>query len=153
VTTVMDTSFLLQFAFNLVGIVLWIIASVIYRKIKGKPLVPRKPDRSVFFERRASGCSNLNFLTKLGGARRCLLVAVTDNALIIQPMFPFNLMFLPEFYGLEHNILLKDIHTVEDKMGIFRRKVRLGFMDSNKTEHSIDLWLREVNQFLEALKK
>jgi hypothetical protein len=62
-------------------------------------------------------------------------------------------MFLPEIYGLEYNIPRNDIRTVEDKKGIFGRTVTLGFTTPDKAEHSIDLQVHEVDQFLRALKK
>ena len=103
----------LSFVGPLVWILLWVVASIIYRSSRGKAILPSKPKNSLFCEGWASGHSNTNIFTKLGGARNCLLVAVTPDALIIQPRFPFNLMFLPEIYGLEYRIPGLNIRAVE----------------------------------------
>jgi hypothetical protein len=81
-----------------------IAASVLYRRARGKPIMSWDVPDAVFIEGTASGHSNRTWLTKLGGAHRCLVVAVTGTRLIIRPRFPCNLMFLPEVYGLEHDI-------------------------------------------------
>lgn len=132
-------------------IMLWIGASIFYRKSKGKPIFPRKPEHPVFFESSGSGHSNRNFLTKLGGARNCLSVAVTEDSLIVQPIFPFNLMFLPEIYGLEYNIPRKNIRTIVEKKAFLGRIVTLEFATSDGEQHSIELRLRGMDQFLKAL--
>lgn len=99
-----DIPFPVLFGTAIAWIGLWVGASIIYRKSRGKPLFPRKPQDAAFFESNASGHSNRNRLTKLGGARNCLSVAVTKDAVVIQPRFPFNLMFLPEIYDFEYTI-------------------------------------------------
>jgi hypothetical protein len=146
-----DSAFPLLFGGALGWIALWIGASILYRKLKGKPLFPRKADHAVFYESSVSGCSNRNFFTKLGGARNCLTVAVTDSALIVQPIFPFNLMFLPEIYGLEYSIPRTQIHAVSEKNAFLGKVVTLVFSMPDGNEHSIDLRLREMDKFLKVL--
>ncbi|HEX5182944.1 MAG TPA: hypothetical protein VFW19_07305 [Allosphingosinicella sp.] len=100
--------------------------SILYRRRAGKPIHPHLPPNAAFAERGASG----------PWASRCLLVAVTDEAFMVTPFFPFNLMFLPEIYGLEVTIPLHAIRsvTISDRWlgsnividrGEGRRKVRV----------------------------
>jgi hypothetical protein len=77
-----------------VWIAFWILLSVVLRRVRAKPVIPEVPQNAVYSERGASG----------GMASNCLIVAVTPEALMVTPRFPFNLMFLPEMYGMEHNI-------------------------------------------------
>jgi hypothetical protein len=134
-------------------ILIWVGSSIFYRKSKGKPIFPRKPENTLFFESSGSGHSNRNLITKLGGARNCLSVAVTKDSLIVQPIFPFNLMFLPEIYGLEYNIPRKNIQTIVEKKAFLGRIVVLEFSTSGGERHSIELRLRGMDQFLAALGK
>jgi hypothetical protein len=78
-------------------VAIFIALSIGYRRWSGKPIFPRIPANARFAEHWASG----------GFASNCLLVAVTDAALIVVPRFTFNLMFLPQIYGLEHVIPLR----------------------------------------------
>src|SRR4051812_44858313 len=84
----------------LVGFAGWILASLLYRKIHGKPLVYERLEGTKFRETNASGYSHRSWLTRLGGANRCLVVQVTDRELDIHPRPPLNWFFLPEIYGL-----------------------------------------------------
>ena len=83
-------------------IVIVIGISVVFRRSKGEPVFPTLPDGAVFVDKSASG----------RWASNCLLVAVTDEALSAVPKFPFNLMFLPEIYGLERTIPVSSIREV-----------------------------------------
>lgn len=139
------------FGIAIAWILLWTIVWVIYRTSKGKAIIPRKPKDSVFYEGWASGHSNRSFLTKLGGAHNCLLVAVVPDTLIIQPRFPFNLMFLPEIYDLEHRIPRTKIRSIRTKRGIFGKSVEVEFLSSTGDTRSVRLWLRKVDKFLAAI--
>ena len=148
-----DDAFSVLFGGALAWVALWIAASVIYRGSRGKPIFPRKPDHTLFFERYGSGNSNKNLLTKLGGASNCLSVAVTRDSLIVRPIFPFNLMFLPEIYGLEYDIPRKNIRSVVEKEALLGRITTLEFSTPDGEQHSIDLRLRSMDKFLQALEE
>lgn len=143
----------LYFVGPLVWILLWVVASIIYRKSRGQAILPSKPKNSLFYEGWASGNSNRNIFTKLGGAHNCLLVAVTPDSLIIQPRFPFNLMFLPEIYGLEYRIPGLNIRTVEKTGRIFGKGVEIQFIDVGGGEKSVRLYLKRTDDFLAAIGK
>ena len=67
------------------------VLSAIYRLVRRRPVLFFSVADADFLERGASG----------GNARNCLVVAVSAGRLIVRPFFPFNLLFLPEVYGLE----------------------------------------------------
>lgn len=90
----------------------WIVfvigVSIVFRRRKGKPVFPAVPNEALYVDKWASG----------RWASNCLLVAVTDKALSVVPKFPFNLMFLPEIYGLERTIPVRDIREVRRLRGL-----------------------------------
>ena len=143
----------LSFVGPLVWIFLWVVASIIYRNSRGKAILPSKPKDSLFYEGWASGHSNTNIFTQLGGAHNCLLVAITPDSLIIQPRFPFNLMFLPEIYGLEYCIPGLNIRAVEQKGRIFGKGVEIRFIDVGGGEKSVRLYLKRTDDFLAGIGK
>ena len=128
----------------------WIAASIFYRRLNDKPIIPRLPKTARFKERRGSGRSRKNFITSIGGASNCLLVAVTDAELIVTPFFPFNLMFLPEIYGLEFRLARSAIRNVEEKRGLFGTTISISFQGDDPAP--FDLRLRKPDAFLRALE-
>jgi hypothetical protein len=130
--------------------VIVIIASIAYRTINGKnyPAIPKQD--ITFAERWVSGASQKNLLTKLCGASNCLSVTMSRNALVIRPMFPFNLMFLPEVYDLEHVIARSDIRRIESNATSGSASVLVEF-ESNGLKKRIELVLRRREEFLRAV--
>jgi hypothetical protein len=90
-----------------------VLVSIVYRRSRGKLIIPQLPPGAIFSERRASAPFAAN----------CLLVAVTKTTLSVVPRFPFNLMFLPEVYRLEHEIPLASIVSVETPKSILGSNV------------------------------
>lgn len=88
-----------------------IIVSVVYRRMHGKPVLTPAPPGAVFVERWVSG-QPLGSWRAIGGARNALMVAVTREGLVIRPCFPFNLMFLPEIWGLEAEVPRRDVLSI-----------------------------------------
>jgi len=105
----MDQSpFPIWFPFAAIAWIVFVVGiSVAFRRSKGKPVFPTLPDDAVYVDKSASG----------RWASNCLLVAVTDEALSVVPKFPFNLMFLPEIYGLERTIPVSSIREVRQLRG------------------------------------
>ncbi len=146
----MDGAFLdFWFAASFLWLGGWIAASIFYRRINDKPIIPRLPEDALFKERRGSGRSRKNAITSIGGASNCLLVAVTDTELIVTPFFPFNLMFLPELYGLEMRVPRLSIAGVEEKRGLFGTTISIRFTGDDPAP--MDLRLRKGDAFLRAL--
>jgi len=131
--------------FALGWIVAWIVASVLYRRKLNKPLFPRIPDGADFAEARRSGRSLRNFLTRIGGARNCLLIYVNNGTLTIRPTFPFNLMFLPEVYGLEIAVPVGDVKISKAS----RNRVLL--TADGAPQERIEISIQDVEAFRRAL--
>ena len=125
-------------------VLLVVLASIIFRLNRGKPIAPKSPANALFAERRASGGSGF------GGASNCLLVFVTHTELAVTPTFPFTLMFVPEFYGLEATL---SPHQIADAIIIRRRwgkRVSINRSDGGKT---LRLKLRKLDGFIAALRQ
>jgi hypothetical protein len=123
-------------------------ASVIYRAVKEKGVLSIPRQDLLFSERWASGASQKNLLTRLGAASNCLSVTLGRNALIIRPMFPFNLMFFPEVYDLEHVIQRSALKNIE-------RNGTNGILiefESDGAMKRFELALRRREEFLRAIE-
>jgi hypothetical protein len=129
----------------------WIGASVVFRLSRGKPLWPSAAPNSRFVERWASGNCLDTLWSRLGGARNCLLVVLTDTELYVTPQFPFNLMFLPEIYGLEDHISYDRIRSCASIDRWYGKSVRLKFTRSNGSDSTFSLILRKRQEFLSTL--
>jgi len=118
-------------------IVFVIAASIVFRRKKGKPVFPTVPTDALYVDKWASG----------RWASNCLLVVVSDTALSVVPKFPFNLMFLPEVYGLERTIPLRTIRDVR-RLGGFGLGNNVA-VDYGEAE--LRLKVRNPQAFLDAL--
>jgi hypothetical protein len=127
----------------------WIGASVIYRRTSNKPIFPSVPESADFSETWRSGRSLKNFLTSIGGARNCLLVYVSQGTLTIVPMFPFNLMFLPEIYGLEITAPVGAV-SIAERDGPLGKRVLLTI--GGAEEQRLEISLNDLQAFQKALK-
>jgi len=134
---------------GLAWLAFWIGASVLFRRNSSKPIIPRAPADASFIETGCSGRSLANVITRIGGARNCLLVYVRDGELVVTPTFPFTLMFLPEIYGLEVRAPIKEIEA-HIKDGLFGPTVQIDFHMGFRP--SFELRLRDRNGLLLALK-
>jgi hypothetical protein len=148
IAPVLEQHFTVLFSGATAWVLLWITVSIVYRKWKGKPLFADRPSDARFLEAWTSGHSNKSALTKIGGARNCLLVAVTPTALIVRPHFPFSLLFLPEVYDLEYVIPRAQIRAITPKRSWFGETVEIQFALPSGAVRSIELKLRQQEQFL-----
>jgi len=137
--------------FAVAWIPLAIAISIAFRKKRGKPIFPKAPVDALFSERGCSGQSLDTPRTRTGGARNCLLVALTPQKLIIIPIFPFNLMFLPEIYGLDHSLDISAIREIADRKGILGRHVTITYADPKVCR--VELRLRHHDAFIYSLRK
>jgi hypothetical protein len=143
----LDRYFPIVFGIGIAQFVIVVLLSIRYRRTHGKPIVFRDVPGAQFIEKRASGHSHRTWYTRLAGAKGCLIVAVKDGRLIIRPVFPFTMMFLPEIYGLEYEAALNQVkRAVRD-----RSSVRLGFRDTSGVEQDVTLYLHNPQAFLDAL--
>ncbi|MEP6785839.1 MAG: hypothetical protein ABI898_08865 [Sphingomonadales bacterium] len=125
--------------------------SIAFRKRRGKPLFPKVAPDAVYSERGCSGRSLDTPWGRIGGARNCLLVALTRNTFLITPIFPFNLIFLPEIYGLDHTFPISAIREVSDKKGILGRRLTVTYADPKIRR--VELRLRNHDAFLDRLRQ
>lgn len=146
-----EDNFKLLMILSLVWCALVVLVSIIYRARKRKRKLGIPEFELTFSEKRVSGFSHKSTLTKLGGTSNCLVIELSRNALVIRAMFPFNLMFLPEFYDLEHYIPKDKIKRVqpEDNEGQGHR-VLIEFEEDGR-EKRVELILRKRQEFLRAL--
>jgi hypothetical protein len=87
---------------------------------------------------------------RFGGASNCLIIAVTRDELVVSPRFPFNLMFLPEIYGLELQVPKSLVEIEHSQSGLLRNRVtvRVDGADSRRMQ----LKVKGRQAFLAALE-
>lgn len=108
----------------------------------------------VFFERAASGNSDASMLSRVARAYGFFLsVAVTWEGIRIEPMFPFNLMFVPECSDLEYFVPKHDVQKLKIKRARRGNKVVLIFKDAARQQRTLELRLREPEQFASAVRE
>jgi hypothetical protein len=135
----------------LLWIVAWVGASLVYRRVRGKPLVYAKLAGTKYRQTNASGRSHRSWITSLGGASGCLVVQVTADELDIHPFPPFNWFFLPEIYGLEYRVPLSSVRSAELRKGFFRKAVDVVMTTPARGDEKITLYLAYPEEFLTAL--
>jgi hypothetical protein len=87
------------------GYLVWRYISV----LRAKPRLV--PSDVIFQEWFASGCSQKNIITKIGGGRNCVRLVVTPNFLWVTTWFPFSL--IAPLYDMEHVVPLSAITIVK----------------------------------------
>lgn len=128
-----------------------LIASAVYRRMNGKAIVSRAPFDVVFHESRCSGRSLRNTLTRIGGARNCLMVYVQGNELVVTPKFPFTLMFLPEIFSLDVRVPIASVIAVERTSNLIGRNLRITFAEGGPPP--MELRLRNESGLIRHLGK
>ena len=108
------------------------------------------PGEFRFHERSASGHSKKTLFTKLGGARNCLQVSVTDTEVWIRMPFPLNV--LVENFDLEHRIAKETITSAELVPFGTGKSVLLEYRDQQGQVHRLSLALRNPDAFLREMK-
>jgi hypothetical protein len=118
--------------------------------VRAQRMRPRfEPADVVFQERFASGCSQKNLITKLGGARHCLRLVVTRSVLWVTSWFPFSLF--TSFYDLEHVIPLDAIVSVRRSSVLGRATLLLTFRDAEGNERTLRLLPQRPEAFIQSL--
>jgi hypothetical protein len=144
------------FLFGTLGIVLAWMAFVVgvsffMRRKSGRPVFVEPPKDALFVERWTSGRSMSNLMTRMGGARNCLCVAVAKDRLMIHPHFPFSLMFLPEIYQLDCDIPLASIQDVSEGKVLFVKAVTISFTGKDGATSQLQLFMRKASEFQNVL--
>ena len=87
---------------------------MVWRYVRSLQMRPNFTQADVVFQEWfASGCSQKNIITKMGGARNCLRLVVTRSFLWVTSWFPFSL--IAPFYDMEHVIPLRSITSVRQE--------------------------------------
>jgi len=103
----------------------------------------------VYQERFASGCSQKNILTKIGGARNCLRLVVTQGFLLVTSWFPFSL--ITPFYDLEHVIPLDSITSVRRSSFLGFDSLMLTYRGADGADHALRLRSKSPDDFIRSL--
>jgi len=117
------------------------------RAIQARPRF--EPADVVFQEWFASGYSQKNFITKIGGARNCLRIVVTRSFLWVTSWFPFSL--IAPFYDMEHLIPLSAIVSIRSSRFLGRRIFLLTYRDRGGGAHTLRLLPRKAEDFVQSL--
>jgi len=136
---------------SIVGVVF--VLSIAYRVYKGKPIFRPEFEEVHFFETWQSGWSNRDWLTRLGGARNCLWIAVTQDALWISPHFPFNLFFIPEAFHLDYRIPGEAVREFTRRSSGDETGVVIRFRHATGQEDSFEFTVKDFQKFQEAMKQ
>jgi hypothetical protein len=111
---------------------------------------PQLEERSIRFrETKASCSSHKTTFTRLGGAKRCLEVTVTDAEVWIRAPFPHNIFALE--LDLEHRIPRSSIIDVRQHQSRFVNSVWLEYRNVHGATHRLSLLLQKPDDFLRAL--
>jgi hypothetical protein len=146
-----DRLFPFFFAFCVAWVGFWLVISAYLRRRSGKPLFPTMPIDAAFKENACSGRSLKNLLTSIGGAHGALQIYVKGGNLVITPLFPFNLLFLPEIYGLDYEVPVRRISRVERNSSLFGESLRIHF--ENGAPPSVEVRVRKPEELIQALAR
>lgn len=141
-----EQNFLLFFMICLAWTVGGLVILYLIQRAKGKavPDVPR--EEILFSERGASGFSHKNLLSRLGGARHCLIVVLGKDILTISVAFPFSLVDAVGTFDLHHAIPIARITRIAPGN---QDTVIVEFRSETGEEKRLELNLSRGNEFLE----
>lgn len=103
----------------------------------------------LYQENFASGASQKNWMTKIGGARNCLRLVVTKDLLWVTSWFPFAIFAAA--YNLDHVIPLDRITSVRSDRFLRTDTLLLSFIDHSEGSHTLRLVPKNRERFLEAI--
>lgn len=127
-----------------------LLAYIVSRYIKTLQNRPRFDKKSIVFQEYfASGFSEKNILTRLGGANNCLRLVVTDKILWVTSWPPFSI--ITSFYDLEHVIPLRSITKIEYSRRFFKKFISVTYTDDLYSSHTLQLWPKHKDEFLRSL--
>jgi len=128
------------------------VLSGIYRANKGKPVFFWSVPSAQFIVHFASGHSGRSLLSALAGANSCLVVAIANGRFIVRPWFPFNLLFLPEIYGIECDVPLDWVVSAECPDSRFSvRRIVVQYHDEFLQTRTLSLRFRDPERLLSLL--
>lgn len=129
----------------------WLVASVVYRRQAGKPMFAAAPPDAGFSERWVSARMGTGLVARLGTARHCMHVQVSQRALRIHPHFPFTLAFMPELYDLDHVIPLPQVLSATILSDGRVKAVEVRYTRPDGSAGTAQLLLRQAEAFTQAV--
>jgi len=125
-----------------------------YRVVRHKKRAVRFPapgEYKVLYEdRRASGRSLENMMTRLGGARNCLRLTITPDELWTTTWFS---QLSGDSYDLEHRIKKQDIVSVGKASGLFKGgTLVVEYRRENGSQARLELTPKRYEEFKQALE-
>jgi hypothetical protein len=128
-----------------------VIGYTVWRYVRSLQMKPGFTQAEVVFQEWfASGCSQKNIITKIGGARNCLRLVVTESFLWVTSWFPFSL--IAPFYDMEHVIPLRSITAVRRDHFFGRLTFIVTFTATDGESHSLRLAPKNPEAFTQSLK-
>jgi len=103
----------------------------------------------VYQENFASGASQKNWITKIGGARNCLRLIVTKDLLWVTARFPFGIFATA--YDLQHVIPLDRISLVQNERLWGSDVLFLSYIGTSGGSHILTLIPKNRERFLESI--
>jgi len=70
---------------------------------------------------------------------------------MVEPHFPFTLLFLPEIFGMEYRIPGRNILAIEDRPSLLTRGVQIYFRHATGDEESFVLVVQAADHFKQAV--
>lgn len=125
-----------------------VLASIIHRRKKRKPIFMPRFERPAFVEAWRSGKSMRSVLSRNFPGKTCLWVAVAKRSLFIAPHFPFSLAFFPEIFGWHFAVSGTAIRSVE-RLDALSRGGRVRVTTWN--DGAFVVFLRDPEHFVRAL--
>ena len=123
---------------------------IVERNVAAFRMRPRiTKEEIVYQEYFASGASQKNFLTKIGGGRNCFRLVVTRDLLWVTSWFPFSLI-APIYDGV-HVIPLQSISSVQPSRFLGTDSLLLSYTDASGKSHTLRLLPKHPERFLHAL--
>jgi hypothetical protein len=129
------------------------VVVVLFFKFISKSSIPTKPTENemmIFEESGSSGFSRKSIISKLGGARNCLRVVVTNEAIYISPISPFNWILVgpvASLYDLQHHILRTNLVSLK-AVEADQHSVDIEYHDNKGILKSMQVSLKNRDQFM-----
>jgi hypothetical protein len=127
-----------------------VFAFLVWRSLAARRNRPKIAKADIVYQENfASGVSQKNALTQVGGANNCLRLVVTKEILWVTSWFPFSL--LTGIYDLEHVVPIRHIVSVQTLASSPRAGLLLSYADDRGANHSLKLYPKNRDAFLRAL--
>ena len=130
-----------------------LIASINYRRVRGKPMFWPPMIDAMSVESWASGSGDANAIARFGGANNCLRVGLNRRRFQAAPHFPCSALFLPEVFGLEIDLPVARLLSLEHKRRWWTQVLDVGYRDDRGRAHTLSLRLRDAEGFRRAFEQ